>query len=277
MIEHNRITSRLLFEMLAVHDWSERQFAKRAGVSSSVLSEQLSGKREIHAHHLIRYLYPLHHEERPKLLAAWLRDHLPAEVVESLLDITGHSLSLDVRQWAPRLDEENNKMLSWWGEQITRDNELAELFILLSAKAGYRRRHKPSPPPGKPGKLRMPPREILDGSVIMMWTEDIDKRCNYVNAAWCRFTGSRLEQNLGRGWLEFIHPEDRAALLKNYRRAFEQREAMTNHYRLRRADGKYVWTASHGAPRYDGEGNFMGYIGTAVIGDHGPKAKGTGH
>ena len=32
-------------------------------------------------------------------------------------------------------------------------------------------------------------------------------------------------------------------------------------YRLRRHDGQYRWIQDDGAPRYDTQGNFVGYIG----------------
>lgn len=56
----------------------------------------------------------------------------------------------------------------------------------------------------------------------------------YVNAAWCALTGTRLEDNLGDGWLRCVCDEDRAAL--------EAREAHDRQvsYRLRNGDGHEV-------------------------------------
>ena len=35
-------------------------------------------------------------------------------------------------------------------------------------------------------------------------------------------------------------------------------------HRLRRHDGEYRWVVTAGVPRYDADGSFAGYIGTAV-------------
>jgi hypothetical protein len=139
-VDYNRITARLIFQILHVRGWSELELSRQSGVHRSVLSAQLSGERAMRAQHVIKYLAVLDHQERPKLLAAWLRDHLPAEVVDDLLDITGESLSLDVKRWTPALEEDKHEMLLWWAREIARDGELKELFSLLSTKAGYRPR-----------------------------------------------------------------------------------------------------------------------------------------
>ena len=42
------------------------------------------------------------------------------------------------------------------------------------------------------------------------------------------------------------------------------RESYQVEYRLRRHDGEYRWVMTVGVPRYDADGSFAGYIGTAV-------------
>ena len=49
-----------------------------------------------------------------------------------------------------------------------------------------------------------------------------------------------------------------------YEKAFEQREPFQVEHRLRRHDGEYRWVVTVGVPRYDVDGSFAGYIGTAV-------------
>src|SRR5204862_2595988 len=43
-----------------------------------------------------------------------------------------------------------------------------------------------------------------------------------------------------------------------------QRQPFQVEQRLRRHDGEYRWTVSRGVPRYDANGSFTGYVGTAV-------------
>jgi signal transduction histidine kinase len=46
--------------------------------------------------------------------------------------------------------------------------------------------------------------------------------------------------------------------------AFHARKAFTMEYRLKRADGEFRWVIESGIPRYTGEGNFAGYIGSNI-------------
>jgi hypothetical protein len=130
---HNRSTARFLFTALDVRGWTESRLAKAAGLARSVVSTQLSGARKIQANHLHMYLSVLNHRERPLLLVAWLRDNLPPDQMEHLLNVRGDKLDLNLT-----LGEDDKRMLVWWAREITRDGELYELFKLLSAKAGYR-------------------------------------------------------------------------------------------------------------------------------------------
>ena len=43
--------------------------------------------------------------------------------------------------------------------------------------------------------------------------------------------------------------------------AFDRREKFSMDYRLRRHDGEYRWIQDDGCPRYNSEGEFIGYIG----------------
>jgi PAS domain S-box-containing protein len=98
----------------------------------------------------------------------------------------------------------------------------------------------------------------------MLWLAGVDARCTYFNTRWLQFTGRRLEEELGDGWTEGIHPEDVTQCLGEYRRAFAAREPFTLEYRLRRADGEFRWILDHGVPRVDARGEFLGYMGSGI-------------
>lgn len=107
-------------------------------------------------------------------------------------------------------------------------------------------------------------RTVADTAPVLIWMAGTDKLCNFFNQGWLDFTGRTLEQELGNGWAEGIHPNDLAGCLKTYVTAFDARQPFTMEYRLRRHDGEYRWISDHGVPRYDSESDFLGYIGSCV-------------
>ena len=99
---------------------------------------------------------------------------------------------------------------------------------------------------------------------LMTWHARPDMSCEYVNRAWLQYTGYTLEQALGDGWSRCLHPEDLARWLDGCVRAFDQRAPFEIEYRLRRRDGEYRWVMDRAAPRFSGDGAFLGYAGVCV-------------
>ncbi|MEI7849271.1 MAG: diguanylate cyclase [Chloroflexota bacterium] len=104
-------------------------------------------------------------------------------------------------------------------------------------------------------------RALADSGKALIWTSGMDKLCNYFNQPWLNFTGRRLEQELGNGWAEGVHPDDFQRCLDVYVAAFDQREAFDMEYRLRHNTGEYRWIQDLGTPNYNSNNEFIGYIG----------------
>jgi len=104
-------------------------------------------------------------------------------------------------------------------------------------------------------------RNLANAGLALIWTSGKDKLCNYFNEPWLKFTGRTLEQELGEGWAEGVHPEDIGYCLKIYTTAFEKQKEFEMEYRLRHASGEYRWILDIGTPNYDRNKNFIGYIG----------------
>ena len=107
-------------------------------------------------------------------------------------------------------------------------------------------------------------RTLADTIPALVWMCDQRNECTYFNRGWLEFTGRELEQELGHGWLESIHPEDRERVDREDSAHFAQRLPVTLEYRLRRHDGIYRWIVDEGVPRYDPDGTFLGYIGACI-------------
>ena len=107
-------------------------------------------------------------------------------------------------------------------------------------------------------------RVAADGAPVMIWMAGTDKLCTFFNKAWLEFTGRTVEQELGNGWTDGIHPDDVAGCLKIYQESFDARREFTMEYRMRRPHGDYAWVLDTGTPRFSGDGTFAGYVGSAT-------------
>jgi len=105
-------------------------------------------------------------------------------------------------------------------------------------------------------------RIAADAAPVMFWMAGPDQLCTFLNKPWLEFTGRTADRELGNGWAEGVHSDDRQRCLNTYSEAFNARQRFVMEYRLRQQDGEYRWISDSGSPRFDNQGNFVGYIGT---------------
>lgn len=107
-------------------------------------------------------------------------------------------------------------------------------------------------------------RLLADNAPVMIWRSDTSKACDFFNRPWLEFTGRSMEQELGFGWAEGVHPDDHDRCMARYTQAFDVREPFGMDYRLRRHDGVYRWVLDNGRPYHDASGRFAGYFGSCI-------------
>jgi PAS domain S-box-containing protein len=107
-------------------------------------------------------------------------------------------------------------------------------------------------------------RMMAEAAPVLLWMAGKDMGCTYFNERWLAFTGRTMEQELGYGWADNVHPEDAERYLALYTTAFTARQPFEMEYRLRRADGVYRWVLDRGVPLEAAAGHFGGYIGSAI-------------
>lgn len=105
---------------------------------------------------------------------------------------------------------------------------------------------------------------LADTAPVMIWMAGCDAVCNYFNSAWLEFTGRSHSAEVGVGWLEGVHPEDRQQCQDQYISALKRHKKFSRQYRLRRADGEYRWILDTVTSRFTANGCFAGYIGYCV-------------
>jgi PAS domain S-box-containing protein len=105
---------------------------------------------------------------------------------------------------------------------------------------------------------------MADTAPVMIWMTGTDGLCNYFSKPWLEFTGRTMEQEVGLGWTQGVHPDDVQGCFDGFLPAFQARKPFGMEYRLRRADGEYRWVIESGIPRYTPGGEFAGYIGSNI-------------
>ncbi|GAB3343094.1 hypothetical protein GCM10027299_58520 [Larkinella ripae] len=105
---------------------------------------------------------------------------------------------------------------------------------------------------------------IADNSPALTWVAGVDGRYTYLNRAWLQYTGRSMDKEIGHGWAQGIHPEDRVRYLATYHANFADRIPFSTEYRLLRHDGQYRWMLENAQPTVSPEGSFSGYIGTCA-------------
>jgi PAS domain S-box-containing protein len=107
-------------------------------------------------------------------------------------------------------------------------------------------------------------RLVANTAPVMIWMSGVDMLCTYLNQAWLEFTGRSLEAELGNGWTKGLYPGDLERWFDIESKAVERRQSYQMEYRVRRHDGEYRWILQSGVPRFNPDGSFAGYIGSAI-------------
>ena len=104
---------------------------------------------------------------------------------------------------------------------------------------------------------------MADLAPAMIWVADPDGRRTFHNAGWRRFTGREPAQDLGAGWREGVHPDDREHHREVTAEAMAAGHGWEVEFRLRRADGVYHRVVEQ-AVALPGEDGVSGWVGSCV-------------
>jgi PAS domain S-box-containing protein len=104
-------------------------------------------------------------------------------------------------------------------------------------------------------------RSLVMATSQIVWTNTPDGRVQEDSPTWRAFTGQTYDEWKELGWLDALHPDDRALTSRLWAHCVATRTVFETEYRLRRMDGSYRWTAVKGVPMVDEEGAVREWIG----------------
>ena len=105
-------------------------------------------------------------------------------------------------------------------------------------------------------------RQLAESLPQLVWTCQPDGPCDYFNRQWIEFTGVPEAQQLGFGWLEQLHPDDRAPTIVAWEAAVASGANFSVEFRIRRHDGEYRWFDTRAVRLLDAEGHTTKWYGS---------------
>ena len=106
-------------------------------------------------------------------------------------------------------------------------------------------------------------RALVRVSSSLVWTTAADGQIVDM-PEWRALTGQTIDEVRGWGWLDAIHPDDRARTQVIWQAAVEKRSIYETEYRIRRRDGEYVWHQARGVAVLENDGSIREWVGICV-------------
>ena len=97
-------------------------------------------------------------------------------------------------------------------------------------------------------------RMLLEGVPQLVWTCLPDGRCDYLSRQWVEYTGVPEAEQLGYGWADAIHPDDRPRLMLRWEQAVAGGDPLDVEFRIRGGAGDYRWFKTRAVLFSDGAG-----------------------
>lgn len=107
-------------------------------------------------------------------------------------------------------------------------------------------------------------RNLCQQLSVGVFLVDVEGRCQYVNERWCQMIGLTAEQATGLPWMQFVHPDEREPVLRDWRTAVEQESGFVADHRFRGSSGRVAWLGTHIVPLRDRASRITSYLGVSV-------------
>ncbi|HWO57673.1 MAG TPA: PAS domain S-box protein [bacterium] len=107
-------------------------------------------------------------------------------------------------------------------------------------------------------------RSVANLTPAVIWMTDVETHCVFVNQTWEKLTGQTVAQAMGHGWLSAMHPDDLRGAWGTIEEAMRNRQRFENEFRVKSAEGRWRTLLNTGTPRWDINGIYQGFVGSAL-------------
>ncbi len=105
-------------------------------------------------------------------------------------------------------------------------------------------------------------RSLIEASAAIVWTANPEGSLQRRQVAWSRFTGQDEVAYAGLGFLDVVHPDDRARTQAAWARAVATRQSYSTEHRIRDASGAYRHMSVRAVPILEPDGTLREWVGT---------------
>lgn len=107
-------------------------------------------------------------------------------------------------------------------------------------------------------------RTIAETMPLIVWTAEPTGELDFANQWGLDFTGMRLEDLTGWGWLKMLHPDDLSRAEKKWMESLHSGKVFEDTALFRRYDGRYRWFLTRAVPLKDFRGSIIKWFGTST-------------
>lgn|GEM_PF-4866502 len=104
-------------------------------------------------------------------------------------------------------------------------------------------------------------RALVEATSEIVWTAPPSGVFEADQTEWRAFTGQSVEDSLGWGWANAVHPEDRDAIVQGWAAAHQARKHFRSDLRVRRHDGVYRHMHVRAVPVLNDDGSVREWVG----------------
>ena len=102
---------------------------------------------------------------------------------------------------------------------------------------------------------------LTESSPLGVFQTDEDGSVLYLNNKWLTITGMSLQDALGFGWAQALHPEDRPRILAEWTRCLEEKRGYDGEFRFVRPFGEIRWVHTRTSPVFSPAGDIISHVG----------------
>src|SRR5262245_50184728 len=106
-------------------------------------------------------------------------------------------------------------------------------------------------------------RALVSATASLVWETTPDGEVEDL-PEWRAYTGLSVEEVRGWGWLNALHPDDKARTREVWQSAINSLGLYETEYRIRRKDGAYHWHLARGIPILDANGSIRMWVGSCL-------------